>query len=78
MPCRLNSHLETDPAHFENQAIPNLHLPNQLGIYTDSGITQNPYERGTGISRNQIEVFIPDSRPLEGPSQARRLSKTAR
>jgi hypothetical protein len=70
--------LETDPAHFENQAIPNLHLPNQLGIYTDSGITQNPYERGTGISRNQIEVFIPDSRPLEGPSQARRLSKTAR
>lgn len=71
MPGRLNPHLETYTAHFENQAIPNLHFPNQMGINTDSGITQNPNERRTGIRRNQIEMFIPDSRPPEGASQAR-------
>jgi hypothetical protein len=43
----LNSQLETYPAHFENQTIPNLHLPDQLGINTDSGLAQNPDNWGT-------------------------------
>ena len=43
----LNSQLETYPAHFENEAIPYSHLPDQLRINTDTSIAQNPHQRST-------------------------------
>ncbi len=46
MPGGLNPQLETYPANFQNQPIPDTHLPDQLGINTDTGIPQNPNERG--------------------------------